>query len=131
MRTNLEFRAATFLAEESDDGVQGEIIARYLADRLPDHGFTVDGVSAEDWGWRVSLQNAAFPLWIGCGHYQEFPDGVLCFIEPSRPFVRRWFKKIATGERVEDLAKAVEAIVRVSGRATDIRWWTQEENVRG
>jgi hypothetical protein len=97
MRTNLEFRSSALLADTPEDAPQGETTARFLAERLPAHGFEIEKVHAEDWGWRIHIHHEAFPLWIGCGFYPEYPDGVLCFIEPAKPFLRRWFRKICAG----------------------------------
>lgn len=91
----------------------------------------VASLSAEDWGWRLNLQNDAFPLWIGCGNYDEFENGFLCFIEPSTPFVRQWLKNISTSDTVELLASALEEVLRQSGKAEDLRWWTEAETERG
>lgn len=131
MRTNLEFRSAALLADPPEGDPQGETIARFLAERLPAHGFEIEKVHAEDWGWRIQIHHEAFPLWIGCGFYPEHPDGVLCFIEPSKPFWRRWLRKTSTVETVERLANALERIVAASGLAQDLRWWSEEENARG
>ena len=131
MRTNLEFRSSTLLADPPEGEPQGETTARFLAERLPAHGFEIEKVHAEDWGWRIQIHHEAFPLWIGCGFYPEYPDGVLCFIEPSRPFLRRWLRKIPTLETVERLADALERIVADSGLSQDLRWWSREENARG
>jgi hypothetical protein len=110
---------------------RGKKVAELLASQLPSHGFNVDALESEDWGWRVNLINEAFPLWIGTGHYQEYPDGHLCFIEPSRPVVRRWFRRISTAETIGRLANALEGIIRESCEASDIRWWDEAENARG
>ncbi len=116
MRTHLEFRSGDLFDEQNKDGEpRGETVARLLADHLPAHGFQPARIHAEDWGWRVQLANDTFPLWIGCGHYEEYPDGHLCFIEPSQPYVRRWLKRIVQG----------------SGKARDLRWWTGAEVTRG
>jgi hypothetical protein len=132
MRTNLEFRSSELSEPASKgDAPSGQLIASLLAQLLPNQGFAIDGIQAEDWGWRVQVENDDFPLWIGCGAYQEFPDGCLCFIEPSQPFVRRWFKRIDTEATVERLADALEQALRVSGKASDLRWWTVGENMRG
>jgi len=131
MRTNLEFRSSALLADTPEDAPQGETTARFLAERLPAHGFEIDKVHVEDWGWRIHIHHEAFPLWIGCGFYPEYPDGVLCFIEPAKPFLRRWFRKIPTLETVERLADALERIVADSGLAQDLRWWSEDENARG
>ncbi|WP_375188083.1 hypothetical protein [Sphingobium yanoikuyae] len=124
MRSHLEFRSAVY----ADDGAA---IAQVLAEHLPHYGFQAQPIVQEDWGWCVPIAHEAFSLWIGCGHYLEYPDGVLWFIEPSRPFVRRWFRRISTMEPVERLADALEAIVEASGEAKHIRWWTDEEVAAG
>jgi len=137
MQTHLEFRSTAFPAypgeeEEINPGRYGKRIAEFLASELPRYGFEVARVGAEDWGWRIDLRHDdAFPLWIGCGNYEEFEDGFLCFIEPSQPFVRQWLKRIPTSETVERLASALEQIVRQSGKSHDLRWWTEAETERG
>lgn len=132
MRTNLEFRSPELSAPTSDEGTpRGEKFARFLAEQLPKQGFNVIDVFAEDWGWHVTIANDDFPLWIGCGRYEEWEDGLLCFIEPRKPYVRRWLKRLRTTATVERLATAVETVVLGSGKARDLRWWTVEENARG
>ena len=136
MRTHLEFRSAAFPAypgeeEEINPGRHGKRLAEFLDRGLRGHGFEVAHIGAEDWGWRIGLRHDAFPLWIGCGNYEEYEDGFLCFIEPSKPFVRHWLKRIPTFETVERLASALEKIVQQSGEARDLRWWTEAERSRG
>ena len=136
MRTNLEFRSDAFPAyagedEEINPGRHGKRLVQFLAAELPWHGFDIAGVCPEDWGWRLDLQNDAFPLWVGCGNYEEYENGFLCFIEPSTPVVRQWFKSIPTSETVEQLATALEQALQQSGRAQDLRWWTEAEAARG
>jgi len=132
MRTHLEFRSTAFPAypgeeEEINPGRYGKRLAEFLVAQLPGYGFEVAHLAAEDWGWRIDLLHDAFPLWIGCGNYEEYEDGFLCFIEPSRPFIRRWLRRVPTSETVERLANALEEIVMRSGNARDVRWWTEEE----
>ena len=136
MRTHLEFRSSAFPAyagedEEINPGRYGKRLAEFLATKLPDKGYTISGVNAEDWGWRIDLQNDAFPLWIGCGNYDEDEDGFLCFIEPARPFLRKWFTRIPTIEIVERLATALEEIVRESEIIDNMRWWNEAEVGQG
>jgi len=88
-------------------------------------------VFPEDWGWRLDLQNDAFPLWVGCCTYEEYENGFLCFIEPSKPVIRQWLKSIQTSETVERLATALEQVLQQSGKAQDLRWWTEAEAARG
>jgi hypothetical protein len=130
MRTHLEFRSSAFPAlpgeeEAVNPGRHGRRLADLLAAKLPGHGFEVIRLGCEDWGWRIDLRNDLFPLWIGCGNYEEYEDGFLCFIEPSKPFVRRWLKRVETAGTVESLATALENIVETSGEARDLRWWNK------
>lgn len=130
MRTHLEFRSRELLDNVEEGKPKGEAVARFLAQRLPDHGYEIEYVHPEDWGWRVQVAHAEFPLWVGCGRYEEYPDGYLCFIEPSKPYVRRWLKRIQTATGVERLAEALESTMGDSGMAHDLRWWTKDEAER-
>ena len=132
MRTNLEFRSSELSDPPSGDATpRGEAVARLLGCELPKHGFNVTDLCATDWGWQVTIANDLFPLWIGCGYYEEYDDGLLCFIEPRKPYVRHWLKQLPTTDTVERLATAIETVVRESKKARDLRWWTEEENARG
>ena len=136
MRTHLEFRSPAFPAcpgeeEQINEGRYGKRLAEFLAGELPKHGFEVAHLNPEDWGWRIDLRHDAFRLWIGCGNYEEYADGFLCFIEPSQPSIRQWLKRVPTAEIVGRLASALEAIVRQGGEAHDLRWWTEAEMLRG
>jgi len=66
---------------------------------------------------------------VGCGNYEEYPDGFLCFIEPSKPYVRRLLRKIDTTARVEQVAAAVDAALASHPGVRDLRWWTDTEVV--
>ena len=126
MQTHLEFRSTAFPAypgeeEEINPGRHGKRLAEFLAKELPAYDFKVARLNAEDWGWRIDLLHDAFPLWIGCGNYEEYEEGFLCFIEPSRPFVRRWLTRVSTSATVERLASALEEIVLKSGHAALFR----------
>lgn len=125
MRSHLEFVAPTLL--KSSEEPEGFTVAHLLAQGLPACGFEVIDISAEDWGYRAEVAHDAFPLWIGCGRYLEYPDGVLCFIDPSKPYVRRWLKRISTMDTVERLASAIQRVIEESGQADKLRWWSEEE----
>ena len=132
MRTHLEFVSDRFPPTEGEDdeinpGRYGKRLAEYIAAALKAHGFTVCAVDYEDWGVRIDIENAEFPLWIGCGNYEEFENGFLCFIEPSKPYVRRWLKKIPTQHTVERVASALEAILKESDGVSGFRWWSANE----
>ena len=128
MRSHVEFRSTAFPPypgeeDEINPRRHGKRLAEFLIEELPQRGFKVLGTSAEDWGWRINLENATFPLWVGCGNYGEGGDAFLCFIEPSKPVLRKWFTKVETADVVERVASALEASLHKSGKVLGIKWW--------
>jgi hypothetical protein len=66
-------------------------------------------------------------LWIGCGNYEEYPDGFLCFIEPHKPTIRKFLRKIDTSARVGALREAIDQLLSTNPGIRDKRWWTFDE----
>jgi hypothetical protein len=58
-------------------------------------------------------------------HYDEYPDGFLCFIVPDKPFAWRRFRRIDTRERVHVIAGALETVLRKHSGVRDLRWWPE------
>jgi hypothetical protein len=132
MNTHVEFKSDQFPPYEGEDeavnpGRYGKRLAEYIVNGLRSEGVSVEEPVSEDWGWVVTVENATFPLWIGCGNYEEYEDGFLCFIEPSKPMIRRFFKRIDTTETISALRDALDHVLRANPAIRDIRWWTQEE----
>lgn len=135
MKTHLEFRSDAFPAqpgeaEQVNPGRWGRLLADYLCAELRARGFAGQGPFAEDWGWLIPLENDPFAMWIGCGNIEsdaDTADQFLCFIEPSKPFVRKLFRKVDTTARVSELASALEAALRAHPRVRELRWWTDRE----
>jgi len=136
MRTHVEFVSKAFPADPGESeainpGRFGKQLAEFLRSQLPLHGFVVAALRPEDWGWQVELEHKEFPLWVGCGNYEELENGFLCFIEPSKPEIRKLFAKINTTATVERLADALDSILQKSGKVTQLRWWAAGETKRG
>lgn len=132
MRTHVEFISPDFPPypgeeEEINPGRFGKRLAEFLARGLQAHAFRVTGVGLEPWGVRVDINNPGYPLWVGCGNYENLENGFLCFIEPSTPFVHNWFRKYPTAATVERLATAIEAVLKSAGKVSSIRWWSERE----
>lgn len=130
MRTHLEFRSTRLAggANGINPNIFGANLAQFLEERFTSLGYPATAVE-EDWGWMIFLVNEPFKLWLGCASYDK--DGEwLVFIEPSKPFVRRWFQKTDTRPAVEKVASELETILRDDGDATGLRWWTDEESGR-
>jgi hypothetical protein len=132
MRTHLEFRSTAFPPYEGEEeqinpGRYGRRLAEFLQSQLAEQGFDTEEPYSEDWGWAVPIANQTFALWIGCGNYEEYPDGFLCFIEPSKPVIRRWlFRKIDTTATVERVAAALEKALTAKDDVRDLKWWSEE-----
>jgi hypothetical protein len=131
MLTHVEFRSDTFPAYEGEEdqinpGLWGKRLAEFLCEKLLAEGFETEEPIAEDWGWHIEVVNKGFPLSIGCGHYQEFPDGYLCFIEPHTPYVRKLFRKVNTRERITSLQRALDKVLVETDGIRAKRWWTYE-----
>jgi hypothetical protein len=132
MLTHVEFRSSAFPAYESEEqqvnpGRFGKRLADYLVSVLGSAGEFVGEPIAEDWGWVVPIDNAEFRLWIGVGNYEEYPDGFLCFIEPSKEYVRKLFRKISTKARVETIQRKLDDALRSHSDVRDLKWWTADE----
>ena len=133
MRTHVEFRSGKFPPVPGEDvevnpGLWGKRLAEYLRAELTARKVAVGEIYAEDWGWAVPIPHDAFPMWIGCGHYEEYPDGFLVFIEPSKPSIRRgFFKKIDTTADIERIAEVLDGILKADPEIRDVRWWREDE----
>jgi hypothetical protein len=132
MQTYVEFRSDRFPPYEGEEhevnpNQWGKRLAEFLSEKLLAEGFKTDQPFSEDWGWCVDVVNEGFRLWIGCGNYDEYSDGYLCFIEPYKPYIRKLFRKIDTRERVASLQRALDRILVESNGIRAKRWWTHEE----
>lgn len=132
MKTHVEFRSDKFPAYEDgmetvNPGIYGRRLAEFLAAGLKAQGFEPGKMVAEDWGWYLPIKNNGFSLWIGCANYAEYPDGFLCFIEPHKPKIFRWFRWIDARPRIEALQQAMDLILSESAGIRDKKWWTFEE----
>ena len=132
MKTHVEFRSNKFPPYEGEEeqinpDLWGQRLGEYLKEKLHCTGIETEELIPEDWGWCLPVRNDEFPMWIGCGHYQEYPNGYLCFIEPSKPYIRKLFKKIDTTRQIDRVAEALDNILRLDPEITHIRWWDENE----
>jgi hypothetical protein len=113
--------------EETNPGRHGKRLAEFLVAGLKNANIACEAPVAEGWGWRINVQNDAFPLWIGVGVYEEYPDGFLCFIEPHEATIKKLFKKIDTRGPVEAVQQAMDKALRAEPGIRDVRWATHDE----
>jgi len=132
MLTHVEFRSDDFSPIEGEEelinpGLWGKRLADFIRVGLLREGFDISEPIAEDWGWMLKVRNHPFSIWIGCGHYAEYEDGYLCFIEPHKPYVWRLLRRIDTRECIAFLQKAVDKVLSEHTAIRGKRWWTHEE----
>ena len=128
--TIVRFRSPQFPSHNSnvegpnfENGVYGKRLAEYFCGRLPSYGFQVADCFAEDWGWMVELKHdRKFPFFVGCGHAEGQDDNYLCFIEPSKPVIRRWFKKMDVRDDILALKNALAKILENDPQIHSIEW---------
>jgi hypothetical protein len=138
LKTHVEFRSSAFPPYDREEeginpGRYGKRLAEFLVAGLKQQGFEALEPVAEDWGWVVPIKNNRFPLSIGCGNYDEYPDdGFLCFIEPHLPTVRSWlFWTVDTTATINSLQAAIDQILAANPAIRDRKWWSFEEFNRG
>lgn len=127
MKTQVAFRSHKFPPyegeeEEINPGVWGKKLAEYLAQHLSENGFQTEEVFAEDWGWYIPIQNDGFRLAVCCGHQDGDDDEFVCFTDPSKPIIKKFFKKIDATARLTELTEALQKILAADSEITDVVW---------
>lgn len=134
LKTHIEFRSDHFpqTSEEQkewDGQIWGYTLAKYLAEELPKHGVNVLDFLNEDWGYLIPLADEKFKdIWIGCNHYQEYENGFLVFINPSKPIVKQgFFKKIDISEQLTFVANILNEILTTNPTIYAQHWWDEKD----
>ena len=129
MKTQVEFKSSKFPPydreeEEINPGLWGKRLAEYLVQKLADLGVETEDIVAEDWGYYVPVRNEGFELALCCGHQNGDDDEFLCFTEPSRPVVKKLFRKV---DATVQLSRLIEALEKILSSDPDIREivWTE------
>lgn len=127
MKTFAQFRSKKFPAydgeeDEINPGIWGRRLAEYLVGKLKEKGIPVEEPIAEDWGYYIPVENKEFRLAICCGHQNGDDDEFLCFTEPSKPTVRKLFKKIDASTQLEKVTESLNEIFTSDPEITDLEW---------
>jgi hypothetical protein len=128
MKTQVEFRSSKFPPYEGEEedinpGLWGKRLAEYMVVKLAERGIETDPIIVEDWGWYVPIRNEGFRLALCCGH-QSGDDGdeFLCFTDPSRPIVKKLFRRIDATAQLTRLTQALEQILASDPDIRDVVW---------
>ena len=132
MLTHAEFRSDAFPAYEGEEaeinpGRYGKRLGEFLKSGLEQAGRATGDLFAEDWGWVLLIENPELQLSLGIGNYEEYEDGFLVFIEPSKPKIRKFpklWKAIDVRDTVVALQRQVDRILRESPEIRDLKWWS-------
>ena len=134
MKTHVqfEFRSNKFPPydgeqEQINPGLWGKRLAEYVKEKLRAQGIETGEIVTEDWGCLLPVKNEAFALAVACGHQDGDDDEFLCFIEPSQPVVRKWFRKIDTTQDVGRLSAGLEKIFTSDPDIRELRCLSAEE----
>jgi len=127
MKTQVEFKSSKFPPyegeeEEINPGLWGKRLAEYLVQKLADLGVETEDIVAEDWGYYVPVRNEGFELALCCGHQNGDEDEFLCFTEPSKPIVKKLFRKVDATAQLLSLTEALEKILSSDPDIREIVW---------
>jgi hypothetical protein len=137
MKTHVEFRSDQFPPYEGEEdeinpGRHGKRLAEFLVNGLREKGFDAKDPIPEDWGWVVPIKR--FRLWIGCGNYEEYPDGYLCFIQCNLAKIQKLLatiRKLLGGVDVVApavaLQEAMDQLLSANPSVRNKKWWTSDE----
>jgi hypothetical protein len=127
MKTQVEFKSSKFPPyegeeEEINPGLWGKRLAEYLVQKLADLGVETEDIITEDWGYYVPVRNEGFELALCCGHQDGDDDEFLCFTEPSKPIVKKLFRKVDATVQLSRLTEALEMILSSDPDIREIVW---------
>ena len=129
MKTQVEFKSSRFPPYEGEEeqinpGLWGRRLAEYLAEKLAKLDIETQDIVAEDWGYYLPIRNEGFPLGICCGHQDGEDDEFVCFTEPGKPIVKKFFRKL---DATSQLTALTAALAEILSSDTDIREvvWTE------
>lgn len=134
IKTFVEFRNPVWkpTVAEMEAGINevtawGKYVADFLVTHLKALGFDIINSYQEDWGYEIAVSFSHVILYIGCGHNEEYQDGFLVMINPTEPYIRKWFKKIDIHTYQIELTQAIDKTLKQNQDIYDIKWWTEKE----
>ena len=127
MKTQVSFRSNKFPPYEGEEeqinpGLWGKRLAEYLVDQLNKMGIETEEIIPEDWGWYIPIRNDGFRLAICCGHQFGDDDEFLCFTDPAKPVVQKFFRKIDVTEQLGRIVSAMEKILTSDSDIRNVEW---------
>jgi hypothetical protein len=122
----LEFESTAFAVipgedEETNPGIFGKALARWLAEQLRAAGFTAGEVISEDFGWCVPVESQPHSLYVVCSCTGEKPNHWRVFAFAERGVVARLLGKDRSDESLASLFAAVRRCLESAPVVRELR----------
>ncbi|MFK7972518.1 MAG: hypothetical protein AB8F95_19260 [Bacteroidia bacterium] len=106
MNTEIAIKSDLFPSypNEEDDinpGVFGKRLAEYVKQALEKNGVAVADLYTTDHSYELRLDQFDFTVYIQLRNEESEENRFILFIDPQKPFIRKFFKKIPTTETIK------------------------------
>jgi hypothetical protein len=115
----LEFESITFAITPGEDentnpGIYGKALARWLAEQLRSRGRSAGEVIAEDFGWCVPIESKPHRLYVACSSTEQRADQWRVFAFAEGGVMARLLGKDKSAESLLSLFSAVKHTLETS-----------------
>ncbi|WP_197338082.1 hypothetical protein [Ralstonia solanacearum] len=107
---------------ETNPGVYGKALARWLVDALATRGVTAHDVIPEDFGWAVMVSHEPCLLWFGCGNVDGSTDTWTIFPVAEPSVLQRLFHRVDIDAEAGRLAAHLRALVPGIPQVAEVVW---------
>jgi hypothetical protein len=116
-------RSSGFPIEPGEDadtnpGVFGRSLAKYLAAQMQARGWNVESIIPEDFGYCVVLARKPFLLWIGCGNRSDRTDEWIAFAAAEGARIRRALRIVNPAKHIDHVSAARGEIMKSAPEST-------------
>ena len=107
-------------SDEVNPGIHGKRLVEYFEKQFKIHGIETEEFYPEDWGWELPIVNQEFDIYLCCQNLDD--NSYLCFLEPSKPQIRKWlFKKIDTRNNLNRISDIIQKIINDDSQIKEIK----------
>ena len=108
MNTEISIQSKLFPSypNEEDDmnpGRFGKKLGEYIQHVLEKEHIQVADLYPTDYSYEIRIDQFEFSIYVQAGNVDGETEEFIVFVEPTKPFIRKWFKKIPTKERVQSI----------------------------
>lgn len=123
--TLLEFTSKAFPIEVGEDeetnpGIYGRALARWLGEQLQQRGMPAGEVFAEDFGWCLPISSESHRLYVACSSVEEAPNTWCVFVFSEGGLWARLLGRDRSAEAVGELYAQVKGILQGATEITDL-----------